>query len=73
MNGIDGVFIDDADAKPRKLSNHTSQIWPFIHTMKIGDRIVLPSKLQPVIHIGSITSEYSYDPKLLILSNIHVQ
>lgn len=55
----------DPDAKPRKLSNHASQIWPFIHTMKIGDRIVLPSKLQPVIYIGSITSEYSYDSKAI--------
>ena len=52
----------DLDAKPRKLSNHASQIWPFIHTMNIGDRIILPSKLQPVIYIGIITSEYSYDP-----------
>lgn len=51
----------DSDAKPKKLMNHASQIWPFARTMQIGDRVFLPSKTQPVIYIGRITSEYQHD------------
>ncbi len=47
----------DVEAKPRKLINYASQIWPFAHDMQEGDRVILPSKLQPVIYIGQITSK----------------
>lgn len=50
-----------SDPKPRKLINHASQIWPFAHSMNIGDRIILPSKTQPVIYIGKVQSNYYYD------------
>lgn len=50
------------DAKPGKIRNHASQIWPFAHTMGVGDWIVLPSKSQPVINIGKITSDYQHIP-----------
>lgn len=50
------------DAKPGKIRNHASQIWPFAHTMAKGDWVVLPSKSQPVIHIGKITSDYQHVP-----------
>lgn len=50
----------EPDAKPKKLSNHASQIWPFAHTMQEGDRVILPSKTQPVIYIGKITSAYHH-------------
>lgn len=53
----------DSDAKPKKLMNHASQIWPFANTMQIGDRVILPSKIQPVIYIGKITSNYKFDSK----------
>lgn len=49
------------DAKYRKQTNHASQIWPFAHAMEKGDRVILPSKSQPVIYIGTITSDYKYD------------
>lgn len=48
------------DPKPKKLINHASQIWPFAHAMKVGDRVILPSKIQPVIYIGKIKSTYHY-------------
>ena len=51
------------DDKPGKVRNHASQIWPFAHVMKKGDWVVLPSKSQPVIHIGRITSEYHNQPE----------
>jgi restriction system protein len=46
------------DAGEKKLINHASQIWPFAHEMKIGDWVVLPSKLNATIHIGEITGDY---------------
>lgn len=49
------------DAKPRKILNHTSQIWPFAHEMKKGDLVVLPLKSQPAIQIGEITGDYHFE------------
>ncbi|MFK5950483.1 MAG: restriction endonuclease [Methylococcales bacterium] len=60
---INLLQINDPDAKPGKLRNHASQIWPFAHSMKIGDWIVLPSKSQPVVHVAKITGEYKYNSK----------
>ena len=47
--------------KLKRLQNHSSQIWPFAKTMQVGDWVVLPSKKQPVIYVGEITSEYRHD------------
>lgn len=49
------------DAKPKALVNHASQIWPFGHAMEPGDRVILPSKTQPVIYTGKITTGYRHD------------
>ncbi|MGI9274456.1 MAG: restriction endonuclease [Endozoicomonas sp.] len=48
------------DKKPKRLTNHASQIWPFAHAMKEGDRVILPSKTQPLIYVGKITSGYQH-------------
>jgi restriction system protein len=58
---IDALAVNDPDAKPKKLINHASQVWPFAHAMNIGDRVVLPSKTQPVIYVGKITSDYRHE------------
>lgn len=60
---FDALAVIDADAKPKKLFNHVSQIWPFAHAIKQGDRVILPSKTQPVIYVGKITSDYHFDDK----------
>lgn len=60
---IEALGVLDPDAKPKKLVNHASQVWPFAHAMKKGDRVVLPSKIQPVIYVGKITSDYHNEPK----------
>jgi restriction system protein len=52
---------NDPDAKPKKLINHASQVWPFAHAIQVGDRVMLPSKVQPVIYVGKITSDYHHD------------
>ena len=51
------------DSKYRKITNHASQIWPFGHVMAKGEMVILPSKLQPVMYIGHIKSEYQFDGK----------
>ena len=49
------------DAKPRRLHNRVSQIWPFVHEMKKGDLTILPLKTQPSIYIGEITGDYRFE------------
>lgn len=48
------------DEKSKRLSNHASQIWPFAHAMEVGDRVMLPSKTQPLIYVGKVTSDYHH-------------
>lgn len=37
------------------------QIWRFANEIAIGDIVALPSKFQPVIHIGKVTGDYKYE------------
>lgn len=39
------------------------QIWRFANEIAIGDLVALPSKFQPVIHIGKVTGDYKYEKK----------
>lgn len=48
------------DVKAGAIKNWASQIWPFGHSMKIGDWVVLPSKKKASVHFGRITSEYKF-------------
>lgn len=48
------------DAKPKKLQNWTSQVWPFAQRMQVGDWVVVPLKTQPVIYIGEIVGDYQF-------------
>ncbi|MBA4421476.1 MAG: restriction endonuclease [Syntrophus sp. (in: bacteria)] len=52
-----------SDAKPKRLYNWVSQVWPFAHDMKQGDLVVLPLKSQPAIYIGEITGDYHFEKK----------
>lgn len=36
------------------------QIWRFANEIAIGDLVALPSKFQPIIHIGKVTGPYQY-------------
>lgn len=56
-----GKFYEDA--KPKKLHNWASQIWPFAHSIARGDLVVLPLKAQRAIQIGEITGDYVFAPK----------
>jgi restriction system protein len=37
------------------------QIWRFANEIAVGDIVALPSKFQPVIHIGKVTGDYKYE------------
>ncbi len=49
--------------KLNTMKNWASQLWPFVHEMKTGDWIILPSKKKPAIHVAEIVSPYRYDSK----------
>lgn len=51
------------DAKLNKLRNWVRQVWPFAHSIKKGDLVVLPSKQQPAIYVGEIVGDYAFEPK----------
>lgn len=51
------------DVKPRGIANWVSQVWPFAHTIKRGDTVVLPLKTQAAIAVGEITGDYRFEPK----------
>lgn len=44
------------------LGNWTGQLWSFSRRMKKGDIVALPSKINPVIYFGEITSDYTFSP-----------
>ncbi|NYT59324.1 restriction endonuclease [Alcaligenaceae bacterium] len=56
------VLLKDTyqDEKVSRLANHGGQIWAFAKAMEPGDWVVLPSKKQPVIHVGKVVSPYTH-------------
>jgi restriction system protein len=51
------------DAKPKRILNNVSQIWPFAHEMEKGDWVVMPLKSQRAIQIGELTGDYHFEPE----------
>lgn len=59
------ILIEKYDLEKKKTAiNWASQIWPMAHKMKIGDWIVLPSKINRTLHFGEIIGDYVYDESL---------
>jgi restriction system protein len=58
---IDALQAIEPGAKPKKLMNHASQIWPFAKVMQKGDLVVLPLKTQQSIYIGEVIGDYHYE------------
>jgi restriction system protein len=51
------------EAKPKRIQNYVSQVWPFAHEIKKGDLVVLPLKFQQrAIQVGEIIGDYHFDP-----------
>ncbi len=53
------------DWKQGKKINGASQLFRFLHEMKVGDLVCYPSKADRHIHIGRITGPYQYDSSLI--------
>lgn len=53
-----------SDAKPKKLRNWESQLWPFLETIKEGDRVALPLKSRATVAFGIVKGPYRYRPDL---------
>jgi len=59
------VLLEEYKLEKEKTAiNWASQIWPIAHRMKIGDWVVLPSKINRSIHFGEIVGDYHYDKSL---------
>ncbi|MEK7487193.1 MAG: restriction endonuclease [Planctomycetota bacterium] len=50
------------DEKVGALRNWTGQVYPVAQEMRIGDWVIVPSKLKAVIHVAEITGNYEYFP-----------
>lgn len=48
--------------KEKTAINWASQIYPIANRMKVGDWVVLPSKLNRTIHFGENKGDYCFDP-----------
>ena len=57
------LLVDYPEFKRATIRNWTGQIYPMIHSMKVGDWIALPSKLKSAIHFGEIKGEYEFHPQ----------
>lgn len=51
------------DAKPKRVLNWVSQVWPFAHEIQPGDLVILPLKSQRSIQIGEVTGGYQFAPE----------
>ncbi len=52
------------DAKKQAIATNAGQIYRFVHEIQIGDYVVFPSKINRMINIGTVESEYYYNPQL---------
>lgn len=48
---------------PKTVSNYAAQMQAFVTRMKVGDWVVIPSKLRPSISIAEVTGDYVFDKK----------
>ena len=53
------------EASKQSIATSTGQIYRFAHEMQVGDYIVFPSKIDRMINIGIIESDYFYYPNAL--------
>lgn len=61
------IYPDELKAIP----NYTGQLFPFFQTMKIGEKVLLPSKIKlGTIYVGTIKSDCTYQPDNLPYSHI---
>jgi restriction system protein len=60
VNKLGELYTNDSLSRRR---NHASQLWPFAHSMQVGDWVVLPRKTDRSICIAEITGDYVFNAK----------
>lgn len=51
------------DAKKGAIGTSAGMLYRFVHELQVGDYIVFPSKIDRKINIGTVESEYIYNPE----------
>lgn len=51
-----------ADEQNKTLINWESQLWPFVHAIKVGDLVAMPLKQRAIIVFGKVIGNYTYKP-----------
>lgn len=49
------------DAKKGSVANGAGMLYRFAHEVQVGDYVVYPSKIDRMINLGTVESEYIYD------------
>lgn len=49
------------DAKKGSVANGAGMLYRFVHEVQVGDYVVYPSKIDRMINLGTVESEYIYD------------
>ncbi|MDF3129456.1 restriction endonuclease [Kiritimatiellaeota bacterium B1221] len=67
LSGVDSydamkklVATHFSDAGEKTVQHMAAQLWAFSNRVKIGDVIVLPSKMRSVIAVGKVTGDYKF-------------
>jgi restriction system protein len=51
-------------SKPGSIPVQAGVLYRFTYVIKVGDYVVYPSKVDRMVNIGQVTSQYRYDPNL---------
>ena len=60
------------ESDARSIPSWTTRIWDFIHSIDIGDLVVMPRKGKRIVAIGEMTGEYQYRPEGSMLPHCRV-
>ncbi|MEQ1935802.1 MAG: restriction endonuclease [Fimbriimonadaceae bacterium] len=50
--------------KQSAVPNNAGQLYRFVHELQVGDIMVYPSKVDKLLHIGTVTGEYKHQPEV---------
>lgn len=48
------------DASEGRVKHFTNQLWQFVHTIAVGDIVVMPRKRTPFVAVGEVSGGYRY-------------
>jgi restriction system protein len=59
------------EAKERRVSSSTGQLYRFVHSLNIGDWVLTPDRDRRTVLFGKIKTDYSYSPNILTEGTPH--